>query len=238
MDLGVILLSLPITLPVMVLIAGYIKLVSPGPVFFVQNRIGYQGQGFRCFKFRTMETGADQTVHQAHLANLIAGAGALVKLDLSDARVIPMGQLLRASGLDELPQFLNVIRGEMSLIGPRPCTEYESNSYLPWHRERFQALPGISGLWQVTGKNRTTFGKMIRRDIQYVRRASLGLDCWILGRTAGVVLAESRVVLRHWRQFGIGPGAAVSGPGQYPGGNPIPATEATTSTASKPVNLG
>ncbi len=197
MDLLVIFLSLPVTVPVMLLVAALIKLVSPGPILFVQIRIGHQGRSFRCLKFRTMAASAEQDSHRDHAADLISGDAPMTKLDRFDARVIPMGRILRASGMDELPQFLNVLRGEMSLIGPRPCTRYELRRYSTTHLERFQALPGITGLWQVRGKNRTTFSEMMRLDIHYARHASFALDCEILARTSGVILEGALDSLRH-----------------------------------------
>ncbi len=105
----------------------------------------------------------------------------MVKLDAhGDSRIIPFGLLLRSSGLDELPQFINVLRGEMSVVGPRPCLGYECDHYLPWQRERFNTLPGLTGLWQVSGKNRTTFVEMMQMDIQYARNKTLWLDLTII----------------------------------------------------------
>jgi lipopolysaccharide/colanic/teichoic acid biosynthesis glycosyltransferase len=116
----------------------------------------------------------------------------MVKLDQrKDPRLIPLGSLLRASGLDELPQLINVLRGEMSLVGPRPCIPYECEAYEAWHRQRFNALPGLTGLWQVSGKNRTTFDQMVRLDIEYSERQSLWLDVKIIAMTLPAV----------WRQF-------------------------------------
>ena len=115
-------------------------------------------------------------------------------------RLIPFGRLLRASGLDELPQLINVLRGEMSFVGPRPCLPSEYNRYLPWQKERFHTLPGLTGLWQVSGKNRTTFNEMIDFDIQYVRERSLWLDLKIMLKTIPVVMAEVRDMQRPRRQ--------------------------------------
>jgi lipopolysaccharide/colanic/teichoic acid biosynthesis glycosyltransferase len=115
----------------------------------------------------------------------------MVKLDKGrDPRLIPFGQLLRASGLDELPQIFNVLQGEMSLVGPRPCTTYEYEAYSPPHKERFAVLPGLTGLWQVSGKNRTTFDEMIQLDIRYGQELSLRRDLWILAKTIGVLCGQ------------------------------------------------
>ena len=201
LDLLLILLSLPFTVPVMVLIALYIKLVSPGPILFVQTRIGHQRRRFRCFKFRTMLAPARQTMHRKHMSQAISDEVPMTKMDGFDPRIIPMGQLLRASGMDELPQLFNVLRGEMSLIGPRPCTPYELLRYKPEHLERFEAQPGISGLWQVSGKNATTFSEMIQFDIQYARHATFGMDCKIIGLTAEVILKGVAEALRQRQQL-------------------------------------
>ena len=202
LDLLLILLSLPFTFPVVVLIAIYIKLVSPGPVLFVQTRIGYQRKRFRCFKFRTMFAPARQTLHRKHIGQAISDDAPMTKLDKIDPRIIPMGQILRASGMDELPQLLNVLRGEMSLIGPRPCTPYELRRYKPHQLERFETQPGITGLWQVSGKNATTFSEMIRFDIHYSRNASFQMDCKIIGLTAEVILKGVTEALRQRQQLG------------------------------------
>jgi exopolysaccharide production protein ExoY len=167
------------------------RIASPGPVFFRQKRIGHRGQPFMCYKFRTMYFGADTTIHQSHCDYLIQSNAPMIKMDArGDSRLIPGGWILRASGLDELPQMLNVLRGEMSVVGPRPCVPYEYDRYLPWQRERFNAVPGLTGLWQVSGKNRTTFEQMIRLDIEYARRRSLWLDLKIILLTLPALLQQ------------------------------------------------
>src|SRR5687768_2940456 len=127
------------------------------------------GRKFRIFKFRTMKVNAETQTHQNHLKDLISISNVpMTKMDAQgDPRVIKFGGMLRSSGLDELPQLINVIRGEMSLVGPRPCTQYEYEQFQPWHKQRFRTLPGLTGLWQVSGKNRTTFNEMISLDIRY-----------------------------------------------------------------------
>ena len=168
----------------MVLIAVVIRMVSAGPVLFKQERVGFLGRRFMCFKFRTMFMGSDTSTHRGHLDQLITSGAPLEKMDAhGDSRIIPFGVLLRSSGLDELPQLINVLRGEMSLVGPRPCLQYESEKFLPWQRERFNAVPGLTGLWQVSGKNRTTFVKMMQLDIAYARNKSLWLDLKIIFKT-------------------------------------------------------
>jgi len=157
---------------------------SRGPVFFRQRRVGYKGREFDCFKFRTMHVDAETWLHREHFRQLICTDAAMTKLDKrSDPRLVPLGALLRATGLDELPQLVNVVRGEMSLVGPRPCIPYEYELYEPWQRRRFDAVPGLTGLWQVSGKNRTTFNEMIRLDIEYSERLSLWLDLKIILKT-------------------------------------------------------
>ena len=164
--------------------AVLIRIASPGPIFFLQERVGYRGRRFKLYKFRTMHVTADVTTHQTHFAELVRSNVPMHKLDTrGDRRLIPGGWLLRASGLDELPQIINVLRGEMSLVGPRPCIPYEYEQYSAAQRERFSTVPGLTGLWQVSGKNRTTFDEMIRLDIHYAKNRSLGLDVKIIVKT-------------------------------------------------------
>lgn len=193
MDVVFILLALPVLAPLMVAIAVYIKLVSRGPVFFKQKRVGYLGGTFICYKFRSMTANADVSNHREHTTDLIRRSDIpMRKLDKTDARVIPGGAWLRASGLDELPQLLNILRGEMSLVGPRPCVPYEYDQYLPWQRTRFDVAPGLTGLWQVNGKNQTTFNEMIEMDILYGRTRSLWLDLRIILKTVPAVIEQVR----------------------------------------------
>lgn len=146
-----------------------------------------------CLKFRTMFCGAETATHQGHLKHLMDADVPMVKMDArGDTRIIPFGKLLRASGLDELPQLINVLKGEMSLVGPRPCLPYEAEQYLPWQQERFNAAPGLTGLWQVSGKNRTTFTKMIQLDIEYTRQNNLRLDLIIIFKTIPALLIQMR----------------------------------------------
>ena len=188
--LGAVLLLI-LLFPLFMMIAGLIKIVSPGPVFFKQKRVGYQGKLFDCLKFRTMTVNADTSVHEQYVCQLTCSEKPMTKLDMEDdSRIIPLGNLLRISALDELPQLVNVIRGEMSLIGPRPCLPYEAMNYLIWQQKRFYAMPGLTGLWQVKGKNRTTFKEMIRMDIRYVKEMSLWLDMKILIGTIPAVFTQ------------------------------------------------
>jgi lipopolysaccharide/colanic/teichoic acid biosynthesis glycosyltransferase len=191
LDVSVVLLATPVLLPVMIAVAVLIRIVSEGPVLFRQERVGYAGQPFMCFKFRTMFMNADTTVHQGHLDHLMDSDRPLVKMDTKgDSRIIPFGRLLRASGLDELPQLVNVLRGEMSLVGPRPCLPYEYRKYQRWQKERFNTLPGLTGLWQVGGKNKTTFTEMICLDIRYARTKTLWLDLKILLKTFPAIMTQ------------------------------------------------
>ncbi len=175
----------------MLLVGLLIRIVSTGPILFKQERVGYLGERFLCLKFRTMFVDADTKVHQGHLNQLIHSDAPMLKIDSrGDKRIIPFGRLLRATGLDELPQLINVLNGEMSLVGPRPCVSYEYEQYQEWQHERFNTLPGLTGLWQVSGKNRTTFTEMMHLDIQYVRNRSLWLDLKIIFKTVPALLVQ------------------------------------------------
>lgn len=191
LDIALILCALPVLIPVALLIAILIKLSSPGPVLFSQTRIGRNGVPFLCFKFRTMKPNASTSGHEQHLAELMNSNTPMTKLDTNgDSRIIRGGRLLRSSGLDELPQLINVWRGEMSIVGPRPCLPYEFALYTDRHKQRLAVVPGITGLWQVTGKNRTTFEEMVDLDIAYADRLSLAQDLSIILRTGGVLLRQ------------------------------------------------
>lgn len=191
LDTVCILLCAPGWVPLMVLISLYIKIVSPGPVFFRQQRVGYLGRRFTCLKFRSMKAGAETKTHKDYLNQLMSSDKPMVKMDSKgDPRVIPGGRLLRATGLDELPQLLNVLKGDMSIVGPRPCTPYEYEFYQPWQKQRFEGLPGLTGLWQVSGKNKTTFSEMINFDIFYIRNCSLWMDLKIMLKTFPVLFSQ------------------------------------------------
>ena len=193
LDITGILLALPVVLPLMLFIAVAIKVLSPGPVFFKQERIGHRRQRFLCWKFRTMKTGANTVGHERHVQQLLQSGAPMTKLDAAgDPRLIPFGAMLRAMGLDELPQLINVWCGEMSLVGPRPCMAYELENYLPWQCARFDTLPGLTGLWQVSGKNKTTFAEMISLDICYARSKSLWCDVKIMAKTLTVLASQVR----------------------------------------------
>jgi lipopolysaccharide/colanic/teichoic acid biosynthesis glycosyltransferase len=191
LDIAVIIVALPLLLPLAVLIGLVIWLVSTGPILFKQERVGHRGKRFMCYKFRTMKVGAETASHQWHLNQLMTSNAPMVKMDAQgDPRVIPGGSLIRSSGLDELPQLINVLFGEMSLVGPRPCVPYEYENYLPEQKERFNAAPGLTGLWQVSGKNKTTFAEMIQMDIAYSKRQCLWLDLKIMLKTIPALLEQ------------------------------------------------
>jgi lipopolysaccharide/colanic/teichoic acid biosynthesis glycosyltransferase len=200
LDLFGILLLLPVALPLMACLWLFIRCVSPGPAIFRQERMGYRGRSFTCLKFRTMKINAEVDTHLFHVRDLIASNKPMLKIDANDPRVIRFGNILRSSGLDELPQLVNVLRGEMSLVGPRPCTRYEFDQYTPAQKRRFNAAPGLTGLWQVNGKNRTTFSEMVELDIAYTEEKSLWLDVKILTKTAGVVLDQVNQLRANRRQ--------------------------------------
>src|SRR5258707_1047201 len=197
LDISCVLIAIPSLLASVLLIAIAIKVSSKGPVLFKQERVGFLGKRFVLFKFRTMIAGADASVHEAYVASLMKNNAPMTKLDArGDARLIPFGRLLRAAGLDELPQVINVLRGEMSFVGPRPGLPSEYNAGLPWQRERLRTPPGLTGLGQVSGKNRTTFSEMIDFDIQYIRKQSLWLDLKIMLKTIPAVIGEVRDIWR------------------------------------------
>ena len=192
LDLTCVIASAPIWLPLGIGIAVLIKAVSRGPIFFEQERIGLRGRRFTCFKFRTMVPGATATVHAAHLKELMSSNRPLTKLDCTgDPRLIPCGLLLRCLGLDELPQIFNILKGEMSVVGPRPCLPYEYAQYRPRQRRRCLTLPGLTGLWQINGKNRTTFEEMIQLDIDYAQSKTLLLDLKIIALTLPAILRQT-----------------------------------------------
>ena len=190
-DLGFLICTVWIWLPLTMLVMCMVKVVSPGPAFYRQQRVGFHGRSFMIFKFRSMHVNADTRSHEEYFEQLMQEDSPMTKLDAFDARLIPGGRFLRATGLDELPQILNVIRGEMSLVGPRPCTLVEFERYRPEHRQRVNAPPGITGYWQVNGKNRTTFNEMIAMDIFYAKNMSLALDLAIIGKTIPAILRQT-----------------------------------------------
>jgi lipopolysaccharide/colanic/teichoic acid biosynthesis glycosyltransferase len=192
LDLALIFLALPLALPLAAAIGTWVKaLGGRGRIFFCQERIGHGGRGFTIYKFRSMKAHAPTQGHENHVRHLMTSDRPLTKLDrLGDDRLIPGASVLRNLGLDELPQLLNVLRGEMSLVGPRPCLPEEFELYSEAQRERFSALPGLTGYWQVNGKNGTTFAEMVALDTHYARNKSLGMDLWIVVRTPLVIARQ------------------------------------------------
>ena len=186
-DVVAALLLLLATAPLFAYFAWRIRRDSPGPVLFRQTRLGRRMQEFTLLKFRTMRTEVDESEHRRYIsetmsANAAPTVSGLYKLDRSDS-ITPFGRWLRKTSLDELPQLINVLRGEMSLVGPRPCLAYETEYFAPHHFERFDVPAGITGLWQVTARAHATFGEALDMDVAYARNWSLGLDLWLLLRT-------------------------------------------------------
>jgi lipopolysaccharide/colanic/teichoic acid biosynthesis glycosyltransferase len=201
-DLGLLVLLAPVVVVVGLLIGCWIRAVSPGEVLFCQQRLGRGGELFTMYKFRSMRVGAGSACHERHVRKLARSNAPLRKLDeLGDPRLIVGGGLLRRSGLDELPQLINVLRGEMSLIGPRPCLPCEAGFYNLCGCRRFDLLPGITGLWQVERDERTRFCEMLEMDERYVRELSIALDLRILVRTPLVLLGKIRPVREAAQQM-------------------------------------
>lgn len=201
------LVGLVVLLPVLCACALLVVLDSPGPVFFRQERVGKDGRIFSMLKFRSMRAGADPAAHQDYVAAFIRGGatrpepaavaipevrrdGGLYKL-AGDSRITRVGRWLRRLSLDELPQLWNVLRGDMSLVGPRPPIAYELDHYNATHMRRLLVTPGLTGLWQVSGRSRTTFEEMVALDLHYIERRSLALDVLILLKTIPVVVLGS-----------------------------------------------
>jgi lipopolysaccharide/colanic/teichoic acid biosynthesis glycosyltransferase len=186
MDLVGAVIGLIVLSPLMLFVAGWIKCVSRGPVFFRHRRYGLGGRPFMVWKFRSMEFRDSVEQHKSHVSNLMANDLQMTKI-AGDSQIIRGGRLLRQFGLDELPQLFNVLVGEMSLVGPRPDV-VPAEQYDGWQQRRFDVLPGITGLWQVSGKNQTTFSMMMRLDADYVVRRSLLLDLQIMLMTIPAVI--------------------------------------------------
>ena len=194
MSLGVLLLGFPFFLAIALLV----KLTSKGPVFFKQERVGKDGEGFALFKFRTMRTDCDDSLHREFTRDFIQGRLPEPSLDASDCKVYKMtddpritavGGFLRKTSLDELPQFINILKGEMTLVGPRPPLPYEYECYEEWARKRLKVRPGLTGLWQVSGRSTVSFKEMVDMDIYYIENWSLKLDFKIVLKTVPVMLA-------------------------------------------------
>lgn len=175
--------------PLLLTIALAVKLTSSGPIFYKSKVVGKHGKLFTWYKFRTMYASVDDSVHREHLRKIISGNSTTEKLK-NDRRITSVGKILRKYSLDELPQLLNVLRGEMSLIGPRPCLQYEYEHFDEWHKLRFQITPGMTGLWQVLGRNKqdVTFNDSVMLDLYYIQHCSLWLDLKIILKTIPIVL--------------------------------------------------
>ena len=184
--------------PVLATCALLVKRGSPGPILFRQQRVGWGGEVFTFLKFRSMYADADPSLHRAYVTALIKGQaelhehrdGSMYKL-VHDPRITPIGHFLRRTSLDELPQLWNVLRGEMSLVGPRPPIPYEVEEYGPIELARLTVKPGLTGLWQVSGRSRTTFAEMVALDLTYIREQSFLMDMRILLRTVPTILGRS-----------------------------------------------
>jgi lipopolysaccharide/colanic/teichoic acid biosynthesis glycosyltransferase len=190
LDIAGAAVALAVLWPLIVIGAVLVRIDSTGPAIFRQPRIGRGARPFQILKLRTMFVDADQSLHQDHVALLMSGTSpnaAWAKLE-PDPRLTRVGRWLRAAAIDELPQLVNVLRGEMSLVGPRPALTYEVERYEPWHFERLSVAPGITGLWQVGARGRVDFDAMVRLDCDYARRASVMLDLSILARTPAALL--------------------------------------------------
>lgn len=194
-DLLLCLLALPFATVIILVSAAAIALDSPGPILFIQNRIGKGGRNFKLYKFRTMYHNSDTASHRAFMKAFVHGevgdmaSGKAVYKPFGDRELTRVGRILRKTSLDELPQLFNVIRGEMSLVGPRPNVLWEVEEYRGWHKERLEVLPGITGLAQINGRSSNTFDQIVRYDIEYIENQSLKLDLKILWRTLMSVLA-------------------------------------------------
>jgi len=183
--------------PLLIAVALAVRIDSRGPAFFRQRRIGYEEREFTLYKFRSMRVDADPRGHKEYVTALIKGEGEcrdggrenLYKLAV-DNRITPVGRWIRRWSLDELPQLFNVVKGDMTLVGPRPAIPYEVAEYPPWYRQRFSVKPGLTGYWQVSGRSERTYEEMVRLDIEYAKRRTLGLDLSILLKTPWIVLSR------------------------------------------------
>jgi lipopolysaccharide/colanic/teichoic acid biosynthesis glycosyltransferase len=186
LDLAASGIGLIVTSPLLLGISAAVKATSPGPVLFRQERVGLGGRRFMAYKFRSMHVDADQGTHRDHIRELMQGededAGTWKPI-AEDPRVTRVGAFLRRSHLDELPQLVNILKGEMSLVGPRPPIPYEVELYEPWHRRRLSVVPGLTGLWQATGWGSLSFDEGVRLDLEYIERRSLWLDVRLIFQT-------------------------------------------------------
>lgn len=191
LDVVVATTALVLASPLLLVVAALVRLTSRGPALFRQTRVGLHGQPFQMLKFRTMRDGCDESIHRDYVERMLTDGvepeDGLYKL-ATDHRITPLGALLRRTSIDEIPQLLNVIRGEMSLVGPRPALPWEAQMFPEWAGSRFTVRPGLTGMWQVSGRNRLTMLDGLRLDVEYVARRTLLLDLAILARTVPAVL--------------------------------------------------
>lgn len=188
-DLTAALTAVILLSPVFLLVALAIKIDSPGPVFFSQKRNGFMGKTFYMYKFRSMVPDAEKKLEELEAQNEVSGHMFKIK---KDPRITRVGRIIRKTSIDELPQLLNVIKGEMSLVGPRPPITREVEKYDPWHNLRLSVKPGITGLWQISGRNDIGFEDMCRLDLKYIRERSFANDLKIILKTLPVLLGDSR----------------------------------------------
>ena len=194
-DIVLCLLILPLALPLMILSAAAIYIESHGSVLFIQKRIGKGGRIFNLYKFRTMTTNPDHTKNNAFMKAYVRGEvqngdnGKKTYKPDQDQHILNVGRILRKTSLDEFPQFINVLKGEMSIVGPRPNVPWEVEEYRNWHHERLEVLPGITGLAQVRGRSGLDFNSLVRNDIEYIEKQSLALDLKILWWTLTTVIS-------------------------------------------------
>jgi len=183
--------------PLMIAVAVLIKIFSPGPIFYAQERIGYKKQAFKFYKFRSMQHKSGDSIHREYVKNWISmneggeikEGNTIVHKMIKDPRIIPViGAIIRKYSIDELPQLFNVLKGDMSLVGPRPCLRYEMEQYKTWHKARFDTLPGITGLWQISGRNQLTFDEMVQMDVSYLQNWSFEKDIYIILKTPFAIL--------------------------------------------------
>lgn len=186
-DLVLASIALILLVPIIPLIAVMIRLDTPGPILFKQDRVGKNGRAFKFYKFRSMHTGAEQ--HKKDVEGLNEQDGPVFKVR-TDPRITSVGKFLRRSSLDEIPQIFNVFRGEMSIVGPRPPLPSEVEHYQPWHRRRLEVTPGITCLWQISGRSHLSFNEWMRLDVEYLKQRSLKTDLLILVRTIPAVVAR------------------------------------------------
>jgi lipopolysaccharide/colanic/teichoic acid biosynthesis glycosyltransferase len=200
MDILICLMILPVALPLMLICALAIYLNSPGPVIIDQIRIGKGGRPFRIYKFRTMKLDFDVQQNRAYMIAYVRGDldcqedGKEIHKPIQSYQIFRMGRLLRKTSLDEVPQIINIFKGEMSIVGPRPNVPWEVGAYRPWHHERLEVLPGVTGLAQVYGRSCLGFNDLVRKDVEYIENRSLMLDLKILWWTAKIVVRGTGVL--------------------------------------------